>query len=193
MNQYVKRFFAALFSIALCLPLIGMLTGLAQAQTQAQIQSRDMVENLSEFQVSPDPEIALWLSVANSENPAELEYYLERYPDGEYVGVANLKLDHLDVVFWQSTVDVPDLNKYLELHPDGRYAALAREKLAKEKSVQIQFEDPFKVVSVQIQFGDPFKVASGFIIGILLSMLIVFLWSFWPHSNVKCNTCKSWA
>ena len=128
-----------------------------------------MMENLSEFQVSPDPETALWLSVANSGNPAEIEYYLERYPDGEYVGVANLKLDHLDAIFWQSTVDVPDLNKYLEIHPDGRYAALAREKMAREESVRIQFEDPFKVVS-------------GFIIGIFLSLLIVFLWShvrFW--------------
>ena len=92
MNQHVKRFFAALFCAALCLPLIGMSTGLVQAQTQSQTQSRDMVENLSKLEV--DSEAVLWLSVAYSENLADIGYYLEQYPDGEYAGIANRKYDY---------------------------------------------------------------------------------------------------
>ena len=82
----MKRFFAAMFCVALCLPLVGMSTGLAQAQTP------DMVENLSKIQA--DSESVLWLSVAYSENLADIGYYLEQYPDGKYVGIANRKFDH---------------------------------------------------------------------------------------------------
>ena len=132
MNQHVKRFFAALFCAALCLPLIGMSTGLAQAQTQ----SRDMLENLSELQVSPDPETSLWLSVAYTGNPAELEYYLEQYPDGEYVEIANRKLDYFDYNFRQSESDrgIRSMKNYLESYPDGRYAELTMERIAQWKS-----------------------------------------------------------
>ena len=133
MNQHVKRFFAAMFCVALCLPLIGMTAGLAQAQAQ----TRDMMENLSEFQVGSDLEIALWLSVANSGNPAEIEYYLERYPDGEYVGIANRKLDYFDYKFRQSSVtyrDMPNMQNYLESYPGGRYAVLTMERIARLES-----------------------------------------------------------
>ena len=127
MKQHVKRFFATLFCAALCLPLIGMSTGLAQ------VQSRGMLENLSELQVSPDPETSLWLSVAYAENPEELEYYLERYPDGEYVEIANRKLDYFDYNFRQSESDrgIRSMKNYLESYPDGRYAELTMERIAR--------------------------------------------------------------
>ena len=130
MKQHVKRFFATLFCAALCLPLVGMSTGLAQ------VQSRGMLENLSELQVSPDPETSLWLSVAYAENPEELEYYLERYPDGEYAEIANRKLDYLDYNFRQSESDrgIRSMKNYLESYPDGRYAELTMERIVQWKS-----------------------------------------------------------
>ena len=140
----MMRFIAAMLCFALCLPLTVMSTDSAQAHIQVQIQSRDMVENLSEFQVSPDPETSLWLSDAYSENPAELEYYLEQYHGGEYVEIANRKIDHLDTVFWQSIVRTSDLQHYLKSFPEGRYAVLASKKLAKtqsEKNVAVQVQN----------------------------------------------------
>ena len=125
----VKRFFAALPCFILCILLVGMPTGSAQAQ--AETRTRDAVEILSELQFTPDSETALWLSVMYSDTAAEIEYYLEQYPDGEYVEIANRKIDHIDAVFMQSLAKMKetDLESYLDSSPEGRYAILVKEKI----------------------------------------------------------------
>ena len=99
----MKQLSTAVLCLTLCFSLTGLLSGSTQAQGG--------LENLSKFQAGLDTETVLWLSVAYSDNPAELEYYLERYPDGEYTGIANRKLDHPDYVSWQPPLKLHDLER----------------------------------------------------------------------------------
>jgi adenylate cyclase len=94
-------------------------------------------------------ELALWDSVKDS-SPAELESYLEQYPDGTFASLARTRLDTaalspapvtpedaaadaLDLAFWNSVKDSnrrEELQAYLEQHPDGHFAGLARARLS---------------------------------------------------------------
>jgi adenylate cyclase len=93
-------------------------------------------------------ELAFWDSVKDG-SPAELETYLERYPDGTFAPLAKTRLDAaaqapeaghpdaagdaLDLAFWSSVKDSnrrEELQAYLDQHPSGHFAALARARLA---------------------------------------------------------------
>jgi hypothetical protein len=97
-------------------------------------------------------ELALWDSVKDG-SPAELESYLERYPEGTFASLARTRLDatalspagpsaptpeevaaeHLDLAFWNSVKDSnrrEEFQAYLEQHPNGHFAGLARARLS---------------------------------------------------------------
>jgi adenylate cyclase len=94
-------------------------------------------------------ELALWESVMDG-NPAELESYLEQYPDGTFASLARTRLDAaarsptdpapadtaadaLDLTFWNSVKDSnrrDELEAYLDQHPNGHFAGLARARLS---------------------------------------------------------------
>jgi adenylate cyclase len=97
-------------------------------------------------------ELALWESVKDG-TPAELDSYLERYPEGTFAPLARTRIDAashsasgpaesghedaaidaLDLAFWESVKDnnrPEELQAYLEQHPTGHFAALARARLA---------------------------------------------------------------
>jgi adenylate cyclase len=97
-------------------------------------------------------ELALWDSVKEGD-PAELESYLEQYPEGTFASLARTRLDAaalsppspatptpeevaaeaLDLAFWNSVKDSErreELQAYLEQHPNGHFAGLARARLS---------------------------------------------------------------
>jgi adenylate cyclase len=97
-------------------------------------------------------ELALWDSVKDG-NSAELENYLERYPEGTFAALARTRLeaaalpstgapastptdgavDTLDLAFWNSVKDSDrreELQAYLEQHPNGHFSGLARARLS---------------------------------------------------------------
>jgi adenylate cyclase len=97
-------------------------------------------------------QLALWDSVKDG-SPAELESYLEQYPEGSFVSLARTRIDAaalsppapatptseeiaaeaLDLAFWDSVKDSnrrEELQAYLEQHPNGHFAGLARTRLS---------------------------------------------------------------
>ena len=94
-------------------------------------------------------ELAMWESVKDG-SPAELETYLEQYPDGRFASLARTRLDAavhspadsipadaaadaLDLAFWNSVKDSDrreELQTYLDQHPNGHFAGLARARLS---------------------------------------------------------------
>ena len=97
-------------------------------------------------------ELALWDSVKDG-SPAELETYLERYPEGTFASLARTRLeaavlpsaggqastpadvavDAFDLAFWNSVKDSnrrEEVQAYLEQHPNGHFAGLARARLS---------------------------------------------------------------
>jgi hypothetical protein len=97
-------------------------------------------------------ELALWDSVKDS-SPAEMESYLEQYPEGTFASLARTRLDAaalsppspatptseeaaaeaLDLAFWNSVKDSDrreELQAYLEQHPNGHFAGLAQARLS---------------------------------------------------------------
>ena len=92
-------------------------------------------------------ELALWDSVKDG-SPAELESYLERYPEGTFASLARTRLDApgsaapapeevaadaLELAFWNSVKDSnrrEEFQAYLEQHPNGHFAGLARARLS---------------------------------------------------------------
>jgi adenylate cyclase len=97
-------------------------------------------------------ELALWDSVKDG-SPAELDSYLEQYPEGTFASLARTRLDAaalsptgpsaptpeelaaeaLDLAFWKSVKDSDrreELQAYLEQHPNGHFAGLARARLS---------------------------------------------------------------
>jgi adenylate cyclase len=97
-------------------------------------------------------ELALWDSVKDG-TPAELESYLEQYPEGAFASLARTRLETaahsppspalqtaedaaaeaLDLAFWNSVKDSnrrDELQAYLDQHPNGHFAGLARAHLS---------------------------------------------------------------
>jgi adenylate cyclase len=94
-------------------------------------------------------ELAMWESVKDG-SPAELETYIEQYPDGTFASLARTRLDAaahspadsipadaaadaLDLAFWNSIKDSDrreELQAYLDQHPNGHFAGLARARLS---------------------------------------------------------------
>jgi adenylate cyclase len=102
-------------------------------------------------------ELALWDNVKDG-SPAELESYLEQYPEGTVASLARTRLDTaaqssaigpvaqtsaeiaadaLDLAFWDSVKDSnrrEELQAYLEQHPNGHFAGLARARLSSSEA-----------------------------------------------------------
>jgi adenylate cyclase len=96
-------------------------------------------------------ELAFWDSVKDG-SPAELESYLEQYPEGTFAALARTRIDaaalspasptpeevavdELDLAFWNSVKDSDrreELQAYLAQHPNGHFAGLARARLTSE-------------------------------------------------------------
>jgi hypothetical protein len=98
-------------------------------------------------------ELALWESVKDG-GAAELESYLEQYPDGTFASLAQTRIaaaalsprgepaeptpaqaavDALDLTFWESVKDSDrpeELQAYLKQHPNGHFVELARARLS---------------------------------------------------------------
>ena len=93
-------------------------------------------------------ELAFWESVKDG-SPAELEAYLERYPNGTFASLARTRIadarhpgppppaaragDPDELAFWDSVKDSnrpEELQAYLEHYPDGHFADLARARLS---------------------------------------------------------------
>ena len=91
------------------------------------------------------------ISVAASSRSAELESYLDKYPEGSFASLArnaNCRCRKLSrrrfgchsrqpqsahLAFWNSVKDSPrreELQAYLDQHPTGHFAALARARLS---------------------------------------------------------------
>jgi adenylate cyclase len=106
-------------------------------------------------ELSADNEVSLELALLDSVkegSPAELESYLEQYPEGTFASLARTRLDAaalsspspaptpeevaaeaLDLAFWNSVKDSErreELQAYLEQHPNGHFAGLARARLS---------------------------------------------------------------
>lgn len=90
-------------------------------------------------------ELAFWEAAKDSGNRIELDAYLERYPNGEFVELAKARLESLrdtageeipneevteaELTFWNSIKDSenPDMFRaYLNKFPEGTFAELAR-------------------------------------------------------------------
>jgi adenylate cyclase len=97
-------------------------------------------------------ELAFWESVKDG-TAAELESYLEKFPEGTFASLARTRLaaaedstgsasdtpsttaamDELDLAFWNSVKDSnrrEELQAYLDQHPNGHFAALARARMS---------------------------------------------------------------
>ena len=99
-------------------------------------------------------ELAFWEAAKDSGSHIELEAYLERYPEGAFVELAEARLESLrnpptdlaapngdvsegELAFWNSIKDSgnPDMFRaYLNKYPDGNYAELAQ--------INIDIEEP---------------------------------------------------
>jgi adenylate cyclase len=128
--------------------------------TEQQIETLEETGELTEMPSAPPTiselsaetevalELAFWESVKDG-MPAELETYLERYPDGTFASLAQTRLDSptdpappaageaavdtLDLAFWNSVKDSnrrEELEAYLEQHPNGHFAGIARARLS---------------------------------------------------------------
>ncbi len=135
----------------------GDASGQQVARAEEAAEPPEMLSNAAMIsELSPDTEasldLAFWESVKDG-GPAELESYLERYPEGTFAPLARTRLeatalspeeppppapaessvDVLDLTFWNSVKDSnrrEELEAYLEQHPDGHFAALARARLS---------------------------------------------------------------
>ncbi|WP_439814700.1 caspase family protein [Zavarzinia sp. CC-PAN008] len=95
-------------------------------------------------------EVVFWQTIMLSRNAADYQEYLRRYPQGQYVGLAQSRLAGLnaapqqtarppsggdaggEVVFWQTIMlsrNPADYEEYLRRFPQGQYAGLARSRL----------------------------------------------------------------
>ena len=92
-------------------------------------------------------DLAMWQAVSASERVEEFLHYLERFPEGEFAGIARERIAALsaptsttlpketavELSFWDSVKDSDNramFEAYLEKYPDGEFVALARVKLA---------------------------------------------------------------
>ena len=133
----------------------GTFASLAATRLEAAAQSSEGSPELAAAgsELSADSEAALelafWESVKDG-TPAELESYLEKYPEGTFASLAKTRIaaaehlaegaadaasaaDELDLAFWNSVKDSyrrEELQAYLDQHPNGHFAALARARLS---------------------------------------------------------------
>lgn len=87
-------------------------------------------------------EVKYWLSIYQSDKPADFERYLEQFPDGQFADLARLRLRALrkeqalavgnEQAFWLAilrSTDPADFQAYLEHFPHGHFVDLAQMRL----------------------------------------------------------------
>ena len=105
--------------------------------------------------------VAFWDSVKDSSNAAELTAYVDRFPNGSFVALAQTRLKALsepepkaepnetppaetmaiELAFWDSVKDSDNpaiLQAYLGQYPEGSFATLAKVRLAELGSEPVQ-------------------------------------------------------
>lgn len=99
-------------------------------------------------QDAPEFELAFWESIEDSEDPAEFEAYLEKYPAGAFAVLAGTRLkalqeqqaaarrqpqaDEVELAYWDTVKDSDNagmFRAYLERYPEGAFAPLAKVRL----------------------------------------------------------------
>ncbi|WP_018859593.1 adenylate/guanylate cyclase domain-containing protein [Rhizobium sp. 42MFCr.1] len=87
-------------------------------------------------------EVAFWESVQESDDPAEYVIYLERFPHGQFVELANARLESglgsgddpaIELAFWETVRETGNkdmLEAYLVKYPNGQFSDLANIMIA---------------------------------------------------------------
>jgi hypothetical protein len=82
-------------------------------------------------------EVAFWESIREDDDGTELRLYLERYPGGAFVGLAQARLERepseledpaIEVSFWETVRDGESkamIRAYLRRYPQGKFVSLA--------------------------------------------------------------------
>jgi adenylate cyclase len=134
----------------------GTFASLARTRLELALRSSENGADIAASELSADTEAALelafWESVKDG-TTAELESYLQKYPEGTFAALAEARLDtiknsakglaesgsaaavpdELDLAFWNSVKESyrrTELQAYLDRHPDGHFADLARARLS---------------------------------------------------------------
>ena len=88
-------------------------------------------------------ELAFWQSVEGSDDPQEYRAYLDQFPEGAFVALAEARLNGasnssrsadrtVELEFWNSIKDSDvreNFEAYLEKYPEGEFRSLAEIKL----------------------------------------------------------------
>jgi len=134
---------------------IGEDTSEQEASPEEPAESAELPSPMTISDLSADNEVALELALWDSVKdgaPAELESYLEQYPEGTFASLARTRIDTaelapalaaptldevavdaFDLAFWDSVKDSnrrEEFEAYLEQHPNGHFAGLARARLS---------------------------------------------------------------
>jgi len=126
-------------------------------------------------------ELALWESVKDGD-AAELETYIEQYPEGTFAALARKRQDAepsvqtpptpsssvtpeaLDLAFWETIKDSgspEEFRAYLASHPEGHFAALARARLATAGSPsEPTAEETVSATAVELAFWESVQAAN---------------------------------
>jgi hypothetical protein len=126
-------------------------------------ETKSVSSSATSSQAVTDEEILFWQSVENSGDVDMYRAYLNSYPTGRYVPLAQLKIKQInrkrpnttsndersavEIEFWKNIKDSNDptmFTLYLEKYPSGAFSLLAKIKLKKlTVSPTTQISDPF--------------------------------------------------
>jgi hypothetical protein len=102
-------------------------------------------------------ELSYWETIKNSTNSDDFKAYLEKYPEGQFAGLAKNRIASLqpttkpaersspssggqaELAFWDSiknSSSPDDFRAYLEKYPNGEFVVLAKNRLAPLESVE---------------------------------------------------------
>ncbi|SEH97615.1 Adenylate cyclase, class 3 [Rhizobium tibeticum] len=114
---------------------------LAASPVESPETSSFVEQSLSQDRDSDDEghrvELAFWESVQEGDDPAEYLLYLERFPNGQFVELANARLESggtgehdpgIELAFWETVREAGNsemLEAYLAKYPQGQFSDLA--------------------------------------------------------------------
>ena len=118
----------------------------------AELKIKDLSAQPKDNPPAPDPvELAFWETVKEGDALELYETYLEKYPEGEFKDLANIKIkelreqpqvdpppaDPVELAFWESVKDGDEVElyeAYLEKYPEGEFRELAAIQIERLKS-----------------------------------------------------------
>jgi class 3 adenylate cyclase len=119
-------------------------TELASEPPPSDAQARPTDSNDAGATETVEPvELAFWQSVEGSDDPQEYQAYLDQFPEGAFVALAEARLNGasnssrsadrtVEIEFWNSIKDSDvreNFEAYLEKYPEGEFRSLAEIKL----------------------------------------------------------------